>query len=142
MCGTTPGSVETFAEQVCMPIRGRVECIDRCISQIVASLNAGNVQTVASCCGHGKLFGSIILQDGRCLVICPDLETHNSVIKRCRDDEEKVGWPSKMNVINHVSAIFGGNLSERESEIVSEAVAFQNFKIIKAERKLKRKAFK
>ncbi len=67
MCGTSPGSLQTFNDQVPMPINGRVQCIDKCISQIVASLNAGGVQTVASCCGHNKTPGSILLYDGRCI---------------------------------------------------------------------------
>ena len=39
-----------------MPLSGRVECIDFCIHQIVAALNAGGVRTVGSCCGHGPGF--------------------------------------------------------------------------------------
>ena len=50
--------------KVCMPINGRVQCIDWCIHQIVAALNAGNIPTVASCCGHGNTKGNIILEDG------------------------------------------------------------------------------
>ncbi len=80
MCGTSPGSIETFEEQVCMPINGRVQCIDKCISQIVASLNAGNVQTEASCCGHKKIPGSILLKDGRCLIICGGIKEHDALI--------------------------------------------------------------
>ena len=52
-----------------MPLNGRVQCIDFCIHHIVAALNAGGVRTVASCCGHGKMKGNIILEDGRVLII-------------------------------------------------------------------------
>ena len=52
-----------------MPIRGRVVGVDMCIAKIVAALNAGGIETVASCCGHGEQLGSIILDDGRELVI-------------------------------------------------------------------------
>ena len=52
-----------------MPINGRVQCIDHCIHQIVASLNAGGVRTVASCCGHEEMKGNIVLEDGRVLLI-------------------------------------------------------------------------
>lgn len=69
MCGTTPGSVETYAEQVCMPLGGKVRCIDRCIHQLVAALNAGGCYTYACCCGHGKGPGRIDLDDGRVLAI-------------------------------------------------------------------------
>lgn len=75
MCGTSPGSVETFTEQVCMPINGRVQCIDKCIHHIVAALNAGNVRTTASCCGHLITPGSILLEDGRCLGVFSSYET-------------------------------------------------------------------
>ena len=65
----SPGGEKTFENQVCMPINGKVQCIDWCIHQIVAALNAGGVRTVASCCGHGKMDGNIILEDGRVLII-------------------------------------------------------------------------
>ena len=61
-----PGEFEC---QVMMPINGKVQCIDFCISHIVAALNAGGVETVASCCGHNKMDGDIILADGRDLII-------------------------------------------------------------------------
>ncbi len=65
----SPGGPKTFANQVCMPLNGKVQCIDRCIHQIVAALNAGGVRTVASCCGHEVRDGSIALEDGRELLI-------------------------------------------------------------------------
>ena len=43
--------------------------IDSCISALVDALNYGGVETTASCCGHGKGPGSIVLADGRELVI-------------------------------------------------------------------------
>lgn len=55
-----------------MPIRQRVVSIDRCIHHIVAALNAANIETLASCCGHGKRAGIITLADGRELVVHPD----------------------------------------------------------------------
>lgn len=39
--------------------------IDSCIAPIVKALNDGGVETVASCCGHGKGPGRISLADGR-----------------------------------------------------------------------------
>ena len=63
------GSSETYNGQVCMPLNGKVVCIDHCIHQIVASLNAGGVKTVACCCGHGETEGRIDLEDGRILSI-------------------------------------------------------------------------
>lgn len=52
-----------------MPICGRVRGIDYCIADIVAALNAANIQTVASCCGHGKHTAIISLEDGREITI-------------------------------------------------------------------------
>ena len=73
-CDGAPGSSATYAGQVCMPLNGRVQGIDYCIHKIVAALNAGGVRTVASCCGHGKMKGNIILEDGRMLTIQPTPE--------------------------------------------------------------------
>ncbi len=57
-----------------MPINGRVQCIDHCIHQIVAALNAGGVRTIGSCCGHEKMPGNIILEDERVIAIFPSPE--------------------------------------------------------------------
>ena len=54
-----------FRCEVPMPIKGRVQGIDYCIADLVAALNAANIVTVASCCGHNKMDGSIVLEDGR-----------------------------------------------------------------------------
>jgi len=47
-----------------MPINGRIRDIDYCIAHIVAGLNASNIKTIASCCGHGKQPGIITFEDG------------------------------------------------------------------------------
>jgi hypothetical protein len=65
----TFGGEKTYTNQACLPLKGRVVCIDWCIHHIVAALNAGGIETVASCCGHGKMDGRIDLKDGRVLVI-------------------------------------------------------------------------
>lgn len=62
----SPGTYEC---QIPMPIRRRREDIDYCISDIVAALNAANIVTVASCCGHGQVDASIVLDDGREILI-------------------------------------------------------------------------
>lgn len=69
MCGNDFGDKETYKNQVCMPIDGKVQCIDYCIHHIVAALNAAGIATAASCCGHGKVDGRIDLRDGRTLII-------------------------------------------------------------------------
>lgn len=63
------GDKKTYDNQACLPLNGRVVCIDWCIHHIVAALNAGGVRTVASCCGHGETHGRIDLEDGRVLLI-------------------------------------------------------------------------
>lgn len=68
-CCDGPGGKETLRNQVCMPLDGRVHCIDHCIHHIVAALNAGGIPTVASCCGHGTMPGRIDLEDGRVLIL-------------------------------------------------------------------------
>ena len=60
--------------QVPMAINGRRVDIDFCIADIVAALNAANIVTVASCCGHGKQDGSIALENGRTLTIKLNLQ--------------------------------------------------------------------
>lgn len=72
-CDGQAGSLETYKNQVCMPFNGKVICVDHCIHQIVAALNAGGVPTVACCCGHGTQDGRIDLEDGRVLIIRNDL---------------------------------------------------------------------
>jgi len=96
MCGSSPGAVDTFAEQVCMPINGRVQCIDRCIHQIVAALNAGGVGTIASCCGHGKMVGTIMLSDGRELIIAPNFEMARTI-----ETQSKILFNKKVAMESH-----------------------------------------
>jgi hypothetical protein len=43
--------------------------VDRCISDLVVALNSAGIFTANCCCGHGKSTGSIILHDGRILLI-------------------------------------------------------------------------
>lgn len=43
--------------------------IDACIAPIVQALNDAGILTANCCCGHGREDGSILLQDGRTLVI-------------------------------------------------------------------------
>lgn len=43
--------------------------IDACIAPIVQALNDAGIETIASCCGHGKIFGSIVLKDKREILI-------------------------------------------------------------------------
>jgi len=45
------------------------KAVDSCIVDIVRALNRTKLHTVASCCGHGKRQGNILLSDGRELII-------------------------------------------------------------------------
>jgi len=65
----TFGGQKTYANQACLPLNGRVVCIDWCIHHIVAALNAAGISTKASCCGHQQTDGRIDLEDGRVLII-------------------------------------------------------------------------
>ena len=49
--------------------RWAVKSIDACIAPIVSGLQAGGVDMLGSCCGHGSGLGDIELADGRTLLI-------------------------------------------------------------------------
>lgn len=49
--------------------RKAVKNIDRCIASLVTALNKYGIETVASCCGHGRCDGVIVLRDGRELIV-------------------------------------------------------------------------
>jgi hypothetical protein len=51
--------------EVPMPLNGCVQGIDYCVADIVAALNAAGIETMMSCCGHGKRQAELILADGR-----------------------------------------------------------------------------
>lgn len=59
----------TYKCAIPMPLNGRRQDIDFCIADIVVALNAANIKTKASCCGHDENDGSIYLEDGRVLRI-------------------------------------------------------------------------
>jgi len=43
--------------------------VDTCIASIVQALNDANIETTYACCGHYKAPGSIMLADGRELLV-------------------------------------------------------------------------
>ena len=71
----------TYDCQIPMPINGRRQDIDFCIADIVAALNAANIKTVASCCGHAEDIGVISLEDGREIKVF-DFDKPNNKIKK------------------------------------------------------------
>lgn len=58
--------------------RGGVWC-DPCLEPLVRALNDGGIRTVASCCGHGRRPGKIMLDDGRELFIAPNFDAARQV---------------------------------------------------------------
>ncbi len=66
-------------EKIVLP--GKVVRVDSCIASIVSALNDGGCATIASCCGHGRRPGNIVLSDGKELIICPDYKTGRLVDK-------------------------------------------------------------
>ena len=90
----------TVQVRLCEPreISGRREVpVDSCIAPLVQALNDARIQTAASCCGHGKGPGNIVLADGRELYVWPSFEASReldevlpSLIARRRDL-----WPEK-----------------------------------------------
>ena len=53
--------------------------VDECIAPIVQALSNANIPTIACCCGHGKHHGSIILGDGREMLVMPDYASARAV---------------------------------------------------------------
>lgn len=53
---------------------GTKRAIDACIAPLVERLNQAGLSTIASCCGHNKRPASIVLEDGRELVIARNWE--------------------------------------------------------------------
>ena len=100
-----PGSRKTFRNQVRMPCRGRVVSIDYCIHPIVAALNAGNIRTVASCCGHGAQDGSIALEDGRELVIS-EHDTRSYALLNRQVFESADEHPVEVHVERHFESVY------------------------------------
>ena len=63
--------------------------IDICVADIVAALNAANIVTVASCCGHGKQDADIRLEDGRIskIKLIPDSLSDKKFFMKDREGE-------------------------------------------------------
>lgn len=47
---------------------------DPCLEPLVRALNGGGLQTLASCCGHGRRPGSVALADGRWLMVASEAQ--------------------------------------------------------------------
>ena len=53
--------------------------VDRCIAPLVEALNAAELRTVASCCGHGRRPGTVALADGREVLVLRSYEEARSL---------------------------------------------------------------
>lgn len=58
---------------------GKKICVDQCLAPLITALNQAGLKTAACCCGHGRCFGSVMLKDGRELLIIPDRETAQTI---------------------------------------------------------------
>jgi len=65
-----------YTHQIPMPCNGRVVGVDFCIADLVAALNAANLKTEWSCCGHGEIMPVVGLCDGRQLVVMTRDQLH------------------------------------------------------------------
>lgn len=52
---------------------------DPCLEPLVRALNDGGLRTVASCCGHGRRPSVITLEDGRQILVLPDLDAYSAI---------------------------------------------------------------
>lgn len=52
--------------------------VDNCIAPMVTALNDAGIETIGSCCGHGKITGNIALADDRFLEIYPNRQIWES----------------------------------------------------------------
>jgi len=62
--------------------------IDSCIFSMVKMFNENGYETIASCCGHGKIPSSIALTDGRFIDIHPNRESWIKKAERIKELEK------------------------------------------------------
>ena len=61
--------IGTYGCVVPVQCKDKVIYVDFCIAPFVVALNTAGLQTAASCCGHGKMPGNILLEDGTSIII-------------------------------------------------------------------------
>lgn len=63
-------------EYAAVRLRGgiMIRTIDLCIAPLVQALNTAGFDTKQSCCGHGNICGSIVLTDGREILIAQNYQ--------------------------------------------------------------------
>jgi hypothetical protein len=45
-----------------LELNGKIIRVDECLTDVIASLNSNGMQTLGSCCGHGKYSTTIIIK--------------------------------------------------------------------------------
>lgn len=103
----------------------KVKPIDRCIAPLVKALNDGGMTTVASCCGHGRMEGTVVLADGRDLRITkfnpanytkePPMQTYIFTVVVQGDDVQEDAESLRETVIE---AVGDGSLNVHVTESV------------------------
>lgn len=95
---------------------GKMRPVDPCIAPLVQALNDAGIATRASCCGHGKQPGNIMLMDGRELFIAADFETARSVERAFPPIQPTGGETSA----EHVEIMFDIEEAERSSNSMGQ----------------------
>ena len=62
MCDHASSEVVLLPDGICTWKDNRSVCLDRCIASIVPTIWAAGLETVGSCCGHGKEDASVVVE--------------------------------------------------------------------------------
>jgi hypothetical protein len=73
----------------------------------VKALNDAGIETIASCCGHGKRPGNIVLKDGRELIIAPDFEAGRMIDRAFPPTAEDETMNGESESATHEGAEYG-----------------------------------
>ncbi len=82
MCKAHGGTYEGNLRVELAPREGALHTfchVDACIQPLVQAINNAGIRTVNCCCGHGHRHGSVILEDGREILIMPTSEDARKV---------------------------------------------------------------
>ena len=124
----SPGGQKTYENQACLPLGGKLVCIDWCIHRIVAALNAAGLETAASCCGHGRIDGRIDLKDGNVLFIVrsePDKMIFRSPPERLKLLEEALqNIAEPVTMLSRQASEGGCELNGQAAIILSQDAEF------------------
>lgn len=86
-----------------MELNGRPRDIDACLAPLVRALNAGGFPTIASCCGHGRMPPSVILNDDRFIVVLTREQWEAYIPQRWIHGREFVRWRTQPNAAPSLS---------------------------------------